>query len=30
MPEERSTDIDSELDFEIVEMLLTKRATGSR
>jgi len=28
MPEERSIDIDSELDFEIVQMLLTKRARG--
>jgi len=26
MPEERSIDIDSELDFEIVRQLLTKRA----
>jgi N-acylneuraminate cytidylyltransferase/CMP-N,N'-diacetyllegionaminic acid synthase len=25
MPEERSTDIDNELDFEIVELLLKKR-----
>ncbi len=27
MPEERSTDIDSELDFEMVELLMKKRAT---
>lgn len=30
MPEERSTDIDSELDFEIVQMLLNKRMKGGR
>ncbi len=29
MPEERSIDIDSELDFEIVRLLLTKRAQAS-
>lgn len=28
MPEERSIDIDSELDFEIVELLMRKRAAG--
>lgn len=28
MPEERSIDIDSELDFEIVEILMRKRAVG--
>jgi CMP-N,N'-diacetyllegionaminic acid synthase len=30
MPEERSIDIDSELDFDIVQMLLNKRAKSSR
>jgi len=30
MPEARSVDIDSELDWEIVEMLLKKRLTKSK
>jgi CMP-N-acetylneuraminic acid synthetase len=30
MPEERSIDIDSELDFQIVEMIMAKASVGAQ